>query len=155
MFRSKLVNCSKLLPKLEFDELKQCNACALGQMRKIFYLDQIVRQFSFLLIRFPIEFFVSISSLLRPIRLLSFSFGMLYDTFTKKNKTDNCNWKPKIESIGETLGRRYDRTGNMTQWWSDALLKEFRARADCFVQQYGTFNIETLDRKVSQLIATF
>lgn len=45
-------------------------------------------------------------------------------------------------------GRRFDHYGNMTHWWSDSLVREFTHRADCFVQQYGSFTIDHIDKPV-------
>ncbi|EFX90025.1 hypothetical protein DAPPUDRAFT_39988 [Daphnia pulex] len=45
-------------------------------------------------------------------------------------------------------GRRYDRHGNMTQWWSESLMREFSQRADCFIQQYAAFTIDHIDKPI-------
>ncbi|XP_057372654.1 membrane metallo-endopeptidase-like 1 isoform X1 [Daphnia carinata] len=45
-------------------------------------------------------------------------------------------------------GRRYDRHGNMTQWWSESLMRDFSQRADCFIQQYAAFTIDHIDKPV-------
>jgi len=50
--------------------------------------------------------------------------------------------------FGDELGRRYDHNGNMTVWWSESLLKEFQIRADCFIEQYGSFTIDYINKKV-------
>lgn len=50
-----------------------------------------------------------------------------------------------------SAGRRYDRHGNMTHWWTDSLMREFSQRADCFVQQYSSFNIDHINKPVSGL----
>ncbi|EFX64783.1 hypothetical protein DAPPUDRAFT_65920, partial [Daphnia pulex] len=42
-----------------------------------------------------------------------------------------------------------DRYGNMTQWWSESLMREFSQRADCFIQQYAAFTIDHMDKPVS------
>ena len=39
----------------------------------------------------------------------------------------------------------------MTIWWSDALMREFNQRADCFVQQYSSFVIDHIKKPVSLL----
>ena len=51
----------------------------------------------------------------------------------------------------DAKGRRYDRHGNMTQWWSESLMREFSQRADCFIQQYAAFTIDHIDKPVSHL----
>lgn len=46
------------------------------------------------------------------------------------------------------VGRRYDRYGNMTIWWTESLMREFNQRADCFVQQYSNFVIDHIKKPV-------
>lgn len=36
-------------------------------------------------------------------------------------------------------GRRYDKKGNMRQWWSDEAIANFRYKKQCFINQYSKF----------------
>jgi endothelin-converting enzyme len=45
----------------------------------------------------------------------------------------------------DSTGRHYDQNGNYTDWWTDATVKGFEERADCFVGQYANFSVEGPD----------
>ncbi|XP_069745616.1 phosphate-regulating neutral endopeptidase PHEX isoform X2 [Narcine bancroftii] len=36
-------------------------------------------------------------------------------------------------------GRKYDKNGNLHQWWSNASISNFKAKADCMVKQYNDY----------------
>lgn len=37
------------------------------------------------------------------------------------------------------FGKKYDRHGNMSSWWSDEAIEQLRHRAECFVEQFSRF----------------
>ncbi|KAK1975874.1 peptidase family M13 [Colletotrichum cereale] len=41
----------------------------------------------------------------------------------------------------DSTGRHFDQNGNYTDWWSDATIKAFEERAECFVDQYHNFTV--------------
>ena len=41
----------------------------------------------------------------------------------------------------DSSGRRYDQTGNYTDWWDDKTVQAFKAKTECFVEQYSNFTI--------------
>ncbi|RJE21177.1 endothelin-converting enzyme [Aspergillus sclerotialis] len=41
----------------------------------------------------------------------------------------------------DSSGRRYDQTGNYTDWWDEKTTKAFEERTQCFVDQYSKFNV--------------
>ncbi|KAI0485484.1 peptidase family M13 [Xylaria cf. heliscus] len=43
----------------------------------------------------------------------------------------------------DNSGRHYDENGNYTDWWTKRTVEEFDKRADCFVNQYNNFTIES------------
>ncbi|RMZ89957.1 hypothetical protein DV736_g2818, partial [Chaetothyriales sp. CBS 134916] len=43
----------------------------------------------------------------------------------------------------DSTGRHYDETGNYTDWWTDKTVRAFNKRADCFVEQYNKFTLDT------------
>jgi endothelin-converting enzyme len=47
----------------------------------------------------------------------------------------------------DSTGRHYDENGNLTDWWTDATVKAFKKRTDCFVEQYNEFSVEGPDGK--------
>lgn len=47
------------------------------------------------------------------------------------------------------LGRQFDKDGNMMQWWNNATIREFRERAQCFIDQYNRYKLEQVDQFVN------
>lgn len=45
-------------------------------------------------------------------------------------------------------GKRYDKHGNVSQWWSDEMAEQFTERAACFVEQYSQYPIEMVGKNV-------
>ncbi|XP_069687936.1 neprilysin-11-like isoform X2 [Periplaneta americana] len=41
-------------------------------------------------------------------------------------------------------GRRYDKDGNLKQWWTEETLKEYENRVQCIVDQYNQYNVSQL-----------
>ncbi|KAH8312592.1 hypothetical protein KR044_011581 [Drosophila immigrans] len=41
-------------------------------------------------------------------------------------------------------GRRFDRAGNMVEWWSNQTINEYVNRTDCFVDQYGHYYLSDI-----------
>ncbi|XP_063227770.1 neprilysin-4-like [Bacillus rossius redtenbacheri] len=41
-------------------------------------------------------------------------------------------------------GRRFDKLGNMRQWWTETTLREYQARVRCFVKQYSGYGLPEL-----------
>ncbi|KAL9041579.1 MAG: hypothetical protein Q9180_001185, partial [Flavoplaca navasiana] len=41
----------------------------------------------------------------------------------------------------DSSGRHYDQTGNYTDWWDDQTVHAFKAKTECFVEQYSNFTI--------------
>ena len=46
------------------------------------------------------------------------------------------------------MGRHYDQTGNYTDWWDNATVEAFEAKAQCFIDQYHAYNITDQSGKV-------
>nr|XP_054768259.1 neprilysin-1-like [Lytechinus pictus] len=51
-------------------------------------------------------------------------------------------------------GRRYDKDGNLVQWWSNSSIEAFKGRAECIVDQYSAYvmpeNDMNLNGKMTQ-----
>lgn len=47
----------------------------------------------------------------------------------------------------DSTGRHYDQNGNYTDWWSNATVKAFEERAECFVDQYANYSVPGPDGK--------
>ncbi|KAL8914810.1 MAG: hypothetical protein Q9171_000646 [Xanthocarpia ochracea] len=41
----------------------------------------------------------------------------------------------------DSSGRHFDQNGNYTDWWDDQTIEAFKAKTDCFVEQYSKFTI--------------
>ncbi|KAG0034876.1 hypothetical protein BGZ82_005566 [Podila clonocystis] len=48
-------------------------------------------------------------------------------------------------------GRRYDANGKFSDWWTDSTLQEFKAKTQCFVDQYGRFTVEDAQGRENQV----
>ncbi|KFM59993.1 Phosphate-regulating neutral endopeptidase, partial [Stegodyphus mimosarum] len=42
----------------------------------------------------------------------------------------------EITHAFDNNGRKFDKVGNLTQWWPDDIIEKFKERAVCFVDQY-------------------
>ncbi|XP_024945787.1 neprilysin-1 isoform X2 [Cephus cinctus] len=45
----------------------------------------------------------------------------------------------------DNSGRQYDGDGNLRQWWSNMTIFEYTERAECFVEQYGSYYEKEVD----------
>lgn len=51
-------------------------------------------------------------------------------------------WTIFLTSIAfDSSGRHYDQTGNFTGWWDNSTIHAFKAKAQCFVDQYHKFTV--------------
>ena len=46
-----------------------------------------------------------------------------------------------IQLAFDSMGRHYDETGNFTDWWDGSTVEAFKAKAQCFVDQYHKFTV--------------
>lgn len=46
-------------------------------------------------------------------------------------------------------GRRFDKEGNMVEWWSNQTINEYVNRTDCFVEQYSRYYLSDIGEYVS------
>ena len=47
----------------------------------------------------------------------------------------------------DSSGRHFDQNGNYTDWWDDQTIQAFKAKTDCFVEQYSKFTIQDPEGK--------
>ncbi|KAF4519816.1 hypothetical protein B566_EDAN006830 [Ephemera danica] len=45
-------------------------------------------------------------------------------------------------------GKKYDKNGNMTNWFTEEMTAKFRERATCFAEQYSEFPLEMVGKNV-------
>ena len=38
-------------------------------------------------------------------------------------------------------GRKYDKNGNLNQWWQNSTIKNFEEKINCFVEQYSAYKV--------------
>lgn len=77
---------------------------------------------------------------------INFPAGILQPPFFDKSVDDAVNYGAIGAVIGHELthgfddqGRRFDAQGNLKDWWTEQDAKAFEERAECFVQQYGSY----------------
>ncbi|XP_076861735.1 membrane metallo-endopeptidase-like 1 [Brachyhypopomus gauderio] len=75
-----------------------------------------------------------------------FPAGILQPPFFSEKQLQALNFGGIGMVIGHEIthgfddhGRNFDKDGNMQNWWSNASAERFEQRAECVVQQYGSF----------------
>jgi len=78
---------------------------------------------------------------------INFPAGILQPPFYDNKADDAVNYGAIGSVIGHELthgfddeGRQFDVKGNLRDWWTEKDAKAFEQRADCLVQQYGSYN---------------
>ncbi len=78
---------------------------------------------------------------------INFPAGILQPPFYDNKMDDAVNYGAIGSVIGHELthgfddeGRQFDAKGNLRDWWTEADAKAFDQRADCLVQQYGSYS---------------
>jgi Predicted metalloendopeptidase len=77
---------------------------------------------------------------------INFPAGILQPAFYDPKEDDAVNYGHIGAVIGHELthgfddqGRKFDGKGNLTDWWTPEDAKNFEARTDCLVNEYGNF----------------
>jgi len=77
---------------------------------------------------------------------INFPAGILQPPFFFKNGDEAANYGAIGAVVGHELthgfddsGRQYDGDGNLREWWTEEDAKKFKERADCIVEEYGSF----------------
>ncbi|MEO6816894.1 MAG: M13 family metallopeptidase [Edaphobacter sp.] len=77
---------------------------------------------------------------------INFPAGILQPAFFDPKEDDAVNYGHIGAVIGHELthgfddqGRKFDGNGNLTDWWTPQDAKNFEARTDCLVNEYGNF----------------
>jgi endothelin-converting enzyme/putative endopeptidase len=77
---------------------------------------------------------------------INFPAGILQAPFYENEMDDAVNFGGIGSVIGHELthgfddqGRKFDPKGNLSDWWTEKDAKEFEARSQCFVDQYGGY----------------
>jgi putative endopeptidase len=82
-----------------------------------------------------------------PENNINFPAGILQPPFYNPKADDAVNYGAIGVVVGHELthgfddqGRRYDGDGNLREWWTPADAKNFTERAECIVNEYGSFS---------------
>ena len=82
-----------------------------------------------------------------PENNINFPAGILQPPFYGPKADDAVNYGAIGVVVGHELthgfddqGRRYDGTGNLRDWWTADDAKQFETRAECVVNEYGSFS---------------
>ncbi|CAH1795599.1 unnamed protein product [Owenia fusiformis] len=85
-----------------------------------------------------------------------FASGILQGLFFNKDFPKALNFGAIGVVIGHEMthgfddeGRLYDKDGNLFQWWSENVIKDFKKRAQCFINQYGNFTIPEINMNLN------
>ena len=83
---------------------------------------------------------------------INFPAGILQPPFFMREGDDAVNFGAIGAVIGHELthgfddqGRQFDAKGNLKDWWTEADGKAFEQRAQCFVNEYGSFKVGDLN----------
>jgi putative endopeptidase len=78
-----------------------------------------------------------------------FPAGILQPPYFDPNADDALNYGSMGSVIGHEMthgfddqGSKFDSTGNLANWWSDADLKAFKTRAQCVIDQFNGFEVQ-------------
>jgi endothelin-converting enzyme/putative endopeptidase len=79
---------------------------------------------------------------------INFPAGILQPPFFDRAMDDAVNYGAVGSVIGHELthgfddqGRKFAANGDLADWWTAEDAKEFEKRADCFVEQYGSYTV--------------
>uniref|UniRef100_A0A0A9W738 Membrane metallo-endopeptidase-like 1 n=3 Tax=Lygus hesperus TaxID=30085 RepID=A0A0A9W738_LYGHE len=85
-----------------------------------------------------------------------FPAGILQPLFYSQHFPKSLNYGGIGVVIGHEIthgfddkGRQFDKDGNLMQWWNNATIREFRERAQCFIDQYNRYKLEQVDQFVN------
>ena len=91
---------------------------------------------------------------------ITFPAGILQPPFYDPNADDAYNYGGIGAVIGHEMthgfddqGAKFDAEGNLRNWWTDADLKNFQARAECIVNTYGAWQVEDNLKLQGKLVA--
>ncbi|ESO99538.1 hypothetical protein LOTGIDRAFT_113606, partial [Lottia gigantea] len=85
-----------------------------------------------------------------------FPAGILQPPFFNKDYPKALNYGGIGVVIGHEIthgfddsGIQYDKDGNLLQWWSDDAIDQFKAKAQCIIDQYSTYILPEANMNVN------
>ncbi|HLM56197.1 MAG TPA: M13 family metallopeptidase [Pyrinomonadaceae bacterium] len=89
-----------------------------------------------------------------------FPAGILQAPFFNPEADDALNYGAIGAVIGHEIthgfddqGAKFDAQGNLKNWWSEADLKNFEARSECIVNQFGAYEVEPGLKMTGKLVS--
>ncbi|KAL8599693.1 hypothetical protein ACOMHN_064139 [Nucella lapillus] len=87
---------------------------------------------------------------------IMFPAAILQPPFYSKGYPKSLNYGGIGMVIGHEIthgfddkGRQYDKDGNLIQWWDDLVIKRFKHRAQCIIDQYSNYTIKEVNTQVN------
>lgn len=78
-------------------------------------------------------------------------FGILHFPFFRENRLASLNYGALGAVVGhemthgfDNLGANFDSAGNLNNWWSNETKVAFKASQQCFIDQYGSIELDIL-----------
>ena len=88
-----------------------------------------------------------------------FPAGILQPPYFDPTADDALNYGGIGSVIGHEMthgfddqGAKFDPTGNLANWWSEADLKAFQAKSECIVNQFNGFEVEKGQNLIGKLV---
>lgn len=85
-----------------------------------------------------------------------FPAGILQPPFYHKHFPPSLNYGGIGVVIGHEIthgfddkGRLFDKDGNLQRWWHEQSIDEFRARAQCLIDQYNSYVLPVVNENVN------
>ncbi|KAK7093251.1 neprilysin-1-like [Littorina saxatilis] len=87
---------------------------------------------------------------------IMFPAAILQPPFYSKEYPKSLNYGGIGMVIGHEIthgfddrGRQFDKDGNLIQWWDDTVIKRFKNRAQCIIDQYSNYTVPEVGMKVN------
>ncbi|CAG5127738.1 unnamed protein product, partial [Candidula unifasciata] len=87
---------------------------------------------------------------------IMFPAAILQPPFYSKDYPQSLNYGGIGMIIGHEIthgfddrGRQYDKNGILVQWWDDEVIKKFKERAQCIIDQYSNFTVPEVNMKLN------
>lgn len=58
------------------------------------------------------------------------------------------NIQMSLMNMHHSLGRQYDKDGNLKQWWPDNVINRFKDKAQCIIDQYNNYTVKEVRMNV-------
>ncbi|KAK7475945.1 hypothetical protein BaRGS_00032834, partial [Batillaria attramentaria] len=87
---------------------------------------------------------------------IMFPAAILQPPFYSKEYPKSLNYGGIGMVIGHEIthgfddrGRQFDKDGNLIQWWDDSVIKRFKERAQCIIDQYSNYTVPGVGMQVN------